>query len=54
VIGNIAMVIDFWVPAKADRTAMTLLITQQYHRLLADPTVLDAERAAPALPSPRP
>jgi len=52
VIGNIAIDVDFWIPAKADRALATALFQKQYAKLLADPTVAAAAAAAPALPSP--
>ncbi|GAA2810673.1 hypothetical protein GCM10010441_39160 [Kitasatospora paracochleata] len=52
VVGNIAIAIDIWVPAKADRAALTTLVQQQYAKVIADPTIAAAAKAAPALPSP--
>ncbi|MFI9272912.1 hypothetical protein ACIGXM_19625 [Kitasatospora sp. NPDC052896] len=52
VVGNIALDINVWTPAKADRAAATALIQQQYARVLADPTVAAVAKAAPALPTP--
>ena len=54
VVGNIAVDINYYRPAKGDRAAMTTLFQQQYAKLMADPTVAAAAKAAPALPSPRP
>ncbi|MHA6758134.1 hypothetical protein [Streptacidiphilus sp. PAMC 29251] len=52
VIGNVAIDVDFWMPAKADRKAATALFQKQYATLMADPTVAAAAAAAPALPTP--
>ncbi|WP_327071335.1 hypothetical protein [Kitasatospora sp. NBC_01302] len=55
VIGNIAIDVSYWQPSKAvDRAVMTALLQQQYAKLLADPTVATAAKAAPALPSATP
>ena len=51
VVGNIAVDIDFWVPAKADRAQATALFQQQYAKLMADPTVAQAANEAPPLPT---
>jgi hypothetical protein len=52
VVGDIAVVIDVWVPAQADRAEVQALVKEQYAKLLADPTVAAAAKAAPPLPSP--
>lgn len=54
VVGNVAVDFNFWEPGKADRAAATALFQQQYAKLLADPTVAAAAKAAPALPTPTP
>jgi len=51
VVGNIAVDVDFWVPAKADRAEATALFQQQYAKLMADPTVAQAANEAPPLPT---
>jgi hypothetical protein len=51
-VGDIGVSIDFWVPAKADRAEVTALFQQQYARLMADPTVAQADHQAPPLPTP--
>jgi len=52
VVGNIAIDINVWAPAKADRAAVTALFRKQYARVLADPEVAAVQLAAPALPTP--
>lgn len=54
VIGNIAVEIDFWVPAKADRAKATALFQQQFAALMADNTVARVDAGAPDLPTPSP
>ncbi|MDH6109506.1 hypothetical protein P3T36_000277 [Kitasatospora sp. MAP12-15] len=54
VVGDIAVNVDLWVPAKADRAAATALIQRQYAKVLADPTIAAAAQAAPPLPTPSP
>ena len=51
-VGDIALEVNFWAPAKANRAAMTALFQQQYAKLLADPEVAAAQQAAPPLPTP--
>lgn len=52
VVGNVAIHLNFWVPAKTDRAKVIALLQQQYARLLADPVVAAAQRSAAALPTP--
>ncbi|QMU68432.1 hypothetical protein [Streptacidiphilus sp. P02-A3a] len=52
VVGDIAIDLSFWTPAKADRAAVAALVRKQYARLLADATVAAAQRGAPPLPTP--
>ncbi|MFC1416806.1 hypothetical protein [Streptacidiphilus cavernicola] len=50
VFGNVAVRIDFWVPAKAHRSELTALVQQQYAKLLKDSTLSRVDADAPALP----
>ncbi|GAA1945287.1 hypothetical protein [Kitasatospora viridis] len=50
-VGNIAVELDSYTPTNIDRDSLTALLQQEYTKLMADPTVAAAAKAAPALPS---
>ena len=52
VAGDVAVDMTVWVPAKARRSEVTALVKKQFAKLMADPAVAAADRAAPALPTP--
>jgi hypothetical protein len=51
VVGNVAVNVDFWVAAKANRSDVIDLVEKQRARLMDDPTLAAAAAAAPALPT---